>query len=59
MVLPTYAVELHGAVLCELHASTMGGHLGHRMLGELAWHIFYWPKLGANACKSCLKYDMY
>ena len=32
MMLPVDAVELHKVVLCELHASALGGHLGCRKL---------------------------
>ena len=59
VVLPTDAVELCEAVLCELHASDLGGHLGHWNLEALVWHRFYWIKLGANVWKFFSECDMY
>ena len=35
MVLPIDAIEMREAVLCELHASVLGGYLGCRKLEAL------------------------
>ena len=53
MVLPNDASELQEAVLCELHGSALGGHLGRRKLESLVRRRFYWPTLGADVRKFC------
>ena len=53
MVLPNDASELWEAVLCELHGSALGGHLGRRKLESLVRRRFYWPTLGADVRKFC------
>ena len=57
MVLPSDTIELCEAVLCELHASALGGHLAHKKVEALVWCRFYWLKLSASVYKFCLDSD--
>ena len=53
--------ELQREVLCQLHNSPTGGHLGITKLYEKTKHRFYWPKMRdsvrdwARECLECAK----
>lgn len=58
MVLPGDAHELRLAVLSELHASALGGHMGRRKLEMQVRQRFYWPTLSADVRKFCQECDI-
>ena len=57
-VIPGDAQELQEAILRELHASALGGHLGRRKLDELVKKRFFWPSISRDVRKFCSECDV-
>ena len=52
-IVPVSDKELVDAILGELHASALGGHLSFRKMLDLCRTRFYWPNMRAMVDRFC------
>ncbi len=52
-IVPPTDNDLIHAILSELHAAALGGHLSFKKMLNLCKHRFYWPSMRANVDRFC------
>ena len=52
-VIPPTETDLKRLIMLELHASSLGGHLGAAKMYSLCKTRFYWPRMRQDIDKFC------